>query len=85
MSGLLERLEAAAVALLEEHNTQAAQWQGLHLALGRATQAAATGNTDELHRWLDAAGDLEYDLIGSAEILGRILDDLEPAPHEEES
>ena len=82
---LLERLEAAAVALLEEHSAQAAQWQGLYLALGRATEAAARDDRDEVRRWLDAAGDLEYDVTGTADIVGRILDELDPTPHEEES
>jgi hypothetical protein len=82
-TALFTRLEAAALALLEEQAQQVAQWQGLHLAFGRATEAAARNDLDGVRRWLDAACDLEYDATGSADTLGRILDELDLTPHEE--
>ena len=75
-------IRSAAITLLGEQVGQTSLWTELWRCLGRAEEAATAGDLASARANLEAAADLEYDLTGSAEVVGAVLATTgdEPAP-----
>jgi len=73
-------IRSAAITLLGEQVGQTSLWTELWRCLGRAEEAATAGDLASARANLEAAADLEYDLTGSADVVGRLIVADEPAP-----
>ena len=74
---LADRIRTASERLREHHAAQLAEWHDLAIALGRAMQAAASNDTAETRRWLIEAETFEYDLLGSCDETGRVVETID--------
>ena len=66
-------IRSAAITLLGEQVGQTSLWSELWRCLGRAEEAATAGDLASASANLEAAADLEYDLTGSADVVGAAL------------
>lgn len=70
---LAAAVRTAAITLLGEQVGQVSLWSELWRCLGRAEEAATAGDLASAAANLEAGADLEYDLTGSADVVGAVL------------
>lgn len=77
MSELPERIHTATGRLGEAQADLLADWVNLYFFLGRAAQAAISGDSAETRRLLREAGDIERSLLGDAGHTDGVIDALD--------
>lgn len=73
-AGLVAQLRTALAALATRQAEHVARWTELHLLVGRALEAAERGERAAALAHVEAAADIEYDLLGDCDALGKVED-----------
>lgn len=66
-------IRTAIARLRDRHSEHCTQWVDAFVALGRAHEAACSGDTLATALALRVAADHEYDLMGDCDTVGRVL------------